>query len=100
MDLSQEGFIAGLADATDDIDVGLVVSNAGTPNPGEFLKLDRQLLQATLRINTMAHLDITHHFGAKLAERRRGGLILIGSMGAVIGVPFLATAGHDQASVE
>src|SRR5271170_8070198 len=41
MDLSQEGFIAGLADATDDIDIGLVVSNAGTGNSGEFLKLDR-----------------------------------------------------------
>ena len=35
MDLSQEGFIAGLAEATDDIDIGLVVSNAGTPNPGD-----------------------------------------------------------------
>jgi short-subunit dehydrogenase len=31
IDLSQEGFIAGLSDATDDIDIGLVVSNAGTP---------------------------------------------------------------------
>src|SRR6267154_641062 len=50
MDLSQEGFIAGLADATHDLDIGLVVSNAGTGNPGEFLKLDRQLLQATLRL--------------------------------------------------
>jgi uncharacterized protein len=99
MDLSQEGFIAGLADATDDIDIGLVVSNAGTPNPGAFLKLDRQLLQATLRLNTMAHLDITHHFGAKLAERRRGGLILIGSMGAEIGVPFLANDGGAKAYV-
>ena len=99
MDLSQEGFIAGLADATDDIDIGLVVSNAGTPNPGEFLKLDRQLLQATLRLNTMAHLDITHHFGAKLAERRRGGLILIGSMGAEIGVPFLANDSGAKACV-
>ena len=29
MDLSQEGFIAGLGDATHDIDIGLVVSNAG-----------------------------------------------------------------------
>src|ERR1700726_4955037 len=75
MDLSQEVFIAGLADAPDDIEIGLVVSNAGTPNPGEFVKLDRQVLQATLRLNTMAHLDITHHFGAKLAERRRGGII-------------------------
>src|SRR5438270_5443867 len=62
IDLSQEGFIAGLADATHDIDIGLVVSNAGTANPGEFLKLDRQLHRTTLRISTMAHLDITHHF--------------------------------------
>src|SRR5947208_14218035 len=99
MDLSQEGFIAGLADATHDIDIGLVVSNAGTANPGEFLKLDRQLLQATLRLNTMAHLDITHHFGAKLAQRRRGGLILVGSMGAEIGVPFLANDGGAKAYI-
>src|SRR2546428_9358355 len=99
MDLSQEGFIAGLADATDDIDIGLVVSNAGTPNPGEFLKLDRQLLQTTLRLNTMAHLDITHHFGRKLAERRRGGLILVGAMGAENGIPCMANDGGAKAYV-
>src|SRR5258708_36949754 len=78
MDVSQEGFIAGLADATRDIYIGLLVSNAGTANPAELLKLDAQLLQATLRLNTMAHLDISHHFGATLAKRRRGGLILVG----------------------
>jgi short-subunit dehydrogenase len=99
MDLSQEGFIAGLADATHDIDIGLVVSNAGTGNSGEFLKLDRQLLQKTLRLNTMAHLDITHHFGAKLAERRRGGIILVGAMGAENGVPYMANDGAAKAYV-
>ncbi len=63
MDLSQEGFIPKLAEHTKDLDIGLVVSNAGTANPGEFLKLDRQLLEETLRLNTMAHLDIAHHSG-------------------------------------
>jgi len=87
MDLSQEGFIAKLAEHTKDLDIGLVVSNAGTANPGEFLKLDRQLLEETLRLNTMSHLDIAHHFGRKLAERRRGGLILVGAMGAENGIP-------------
>src|ERR1700746_2974307 len=99
MDLSQEGFIAGLAEATHDIDIGLVVSNAGTGNSGEFLKLDRQLLQATLRLNTMAHLDLTHHFGATLAERRRGGIILVGAMGAENGVPCMANDGAAKAYV-
>ena len=99
LDLSREDFIGRLASATDDLDIGLVVSNAGTANPGEFLKLDRQLLQATLRLNTMAHLDITHHFGAKLAKRRRGGLILVGAMGAENGIPCIANDGGTKAYV-
>jgi NAD(P)-dependent dehydrogenase (short-subunit alcohol dehydrogenase family) len=45
LDVSREDFIGQLASATDDLDIGLVVSNAGTGNPGQFLKLDRQLLQ-------------------------------------------------------
>src|SRR5882672_3077879 len=99
MDLSQEGFIAGLADATHDIDIGLVVSNAGTGNSGEFLKLDRQLLEETLRLNTMSHLNIAHYFGRKLAERGRGGLILVGAMGAENGVPCMANDGGAKAYV-
>jgi short-subunit dehydrogenase len=99
MDLSQESFIDALAENTNDLDIGLVVSNAGTGNPGDFLKLDRRLLEATLRLNTMAHLDIAHHFGRKLAERRRGGLILVGAMGAEIGVPFMANDGGGKAYV-
>src|SRR6266705_275125 len=99
LDVSQEDFIEQLASATDDLDIGLVVSNAGTGNPGEFLKLDRQLHRTTLRISTMAHLDITHHFGAKLAKRRRGGLILVGAMGAEGGVPRMANDGAAKAYV-
>src|SRR5467141_5353246 len=99
MDLSQEGFLERLTRDTNDLDIGLVVSNAGTGNPGEFLKLDRQLLQATLRLSTMAHLDVTHYFGAKLAKRRRGGLILAGAMGAENGVPCMANDGAAKAYV-
>src|SRR6266478_7210976 len=99
LDVSREDFIGQLASATDDLDIGLVVSNAGTGNPGDFLKLDRQLHQATLRVGTMAHLDITHHFGAKLVKRARGGLILAGAMGAENGVPCMANDGAAKAYV-
>jgi short-subunit dehydrogenase len=99
LDVSQEDFIRQLASATDDLDIGLVVSNAGTGNPGEFLKLDRQLLEDTLRLNTMSHLDIAHYFGGKLAERRRGGLILVGAMGAENGIPCMANDGAAKAYV-
>ena len=99
MDLSQEGFIERLDGATHDLDIGLVVSNAGTGNPGAFLKHDRQLLRETLRLNTMSHLDIAHHFGAKLTERHRGGIVLVGAMGAENGIPCLANDGGAKAYV-
>lgn len=37
IDLSEEGFIEKLRDAVNDLDIGLVISNAGTGNPGSFL---------------------------------------------------------------
>src|SRR5258708_11414406 len=50
LDVSLEDFIGPLASATDDLDIGLVVSNAGTGNPGEVLKPDQQFPPTTLRI--------------------------------------------------
>src|SRR5260370_34643408 len=74
-ELSQEGVLDKLAEATNDLDIGLVVSNAGTGNPGEFLKLERGELESFLRLNTLAHLDIRHHFGRRLVDLRPGGLV-------------------------
>src|SRR5882762_7132599 len=99
LDLSEPDFLPALVDATRDLDIGLVVSNAGTGNPGEFLKHDRQLLRETLQLGAMAHLDIAHHFGQKLAKGRRGGLILAGAMGAEGGVPLMANDGAAKAYV-
>jgi short-subunit dehydrogenase len=47
----------------------------------------------------MSHLDIAHYFGRKLAERRRGGLILVGAMGAENGIPCIANDGGAKAYV-
>jgi hypothetical protein len=98
-DLSREGFLENLAQATDDLDIGLVVSNAGTGNPGEFLKIDRKELERLLRLNTLAHLDIAHHFGQKLALRGCGGLLFVGAMGAGNGLPYMANDGAAKAYV-
>ena len=52
-DLSEEGFIKKLASITDDLDIGLAVSNAGTGNPGKFLTRDRDEMAALLRLNAL-----------------------------------------------
>src|SRR5216683_8059837 len=53
----------------------------------------------TSPFNTVSHLDIAHYFGRKLAERKRGGLILVGAMGAENGVPHMANDGAAKAYV-
>src|SRR5258706_53596 len=88
--VSREDFIGRLASATNDLDIGLVVSDAGTGNPGEFLKLDRQLLEESLRLNTMSHLDIAYYFGGKLASRRPGGVSPVAAIAARKRVSCLA----------
>jgi uncharacterized protein len=95
LDLSQEGFLEKLTAATHDLDIGLVVSNAGTANPGLFLSSDPNMMHQTVRLSVLAHLDLAHHFGAKLVARRRGGIILLSGMGASQGVPYMA---HDSAT--
>jgi short-subunit dehydrogenase len=99
-DLSVEGFISGIASATAGLDVGLVISNAGTANPGEFLKLERGELIRLLKLNSLAHMEIAHHFGAGLVERRRGGIVLCGAMGAMQGVPFMANESGAKSYVQ
>src|SRR5579872_1081170 len=79
LDLAGEDFIGKMEEATHDLDIGLVVFNAGTTLTGDFLTMDHGALQQSLRLNVKAHLDVTHHFGQRLAQRGRGGLLLVAS---------------------
>src|ERR1700731_1643712 len=99
LDLSEPDFLPVLADATRDLDVGLVVSNAGTGSPGRFLDKSREELMQLLRLNTAAHLDIARHFGERLVRRGSGGLMFVGAMGADNGIPFMANEAGAKAYV-
>jgi short-subunit dehydrogenase len=90
VDLAEPGFLHTLIDATGDLDLGLVVSNAGDLNLGEFLATPHAALLAELRVNTEAHLSFTHHFGQVLARRGAGGILLVSSVAGIQGVPYIA----------
>ena len=91
IDLSNPDFpMNTLIDATNDLDLGLVISNAGDMNLGEFLTTPREALLAELRVKTEAHLSLSHHFGQSLARRGRGGILLVSSLAGLQGVPYIA----------
>jgi uncharacterized protein len=99
VDLSDLGMLTPIAEATNDIDVGLLVSNAGAALPGPFLDSSLQAQRAMLRLNTAAHLGLSHHFGERLARRGRGGIVLVSALGAVHGVPYMANTAATKAYV-
>ena len=99
VDLSDPGMLTPIAQATNDIDVGLLVSNAGAALPGAFLDSDLQAQRAILRLNTAAHLGLAHHFGERLARRGRGGILLVSALGAVHGVPYMAHTAATKAYI-
>jgi short-subunit dehydrogenase len=99
LDLSDENFIGTIKEATQDLDIGLVVSNAGTGNPGSFIKKNRDDLLIDVRLSVTAHLELCHHFAPVLVKRGHGGILLVGAMGASHGVPYMANSGAAKAYV-
>lgn len=100
VDLSEPDFFPKIDAITHDLDIGLLISNAGTANLGEFLYQNPDDLHQIVRLNVTSHLTLTHHFGKRLAKRGRGGVILVSAMGVAEGVPYAANDSGTKAYVK
>jgi uncharacterized protein len=67
--------------------------------PGPFISLPHDRLREIVHLNVFAHLDLAHHFGKQLAERGRGGLVLVSASAAAGGLPFMANDSATKAYV-
>ncbi len=89
VDLSTEGFLQQVSDQTADLDVGLLISNAGGDAMGALLRVELPDLKQMLHLNTTSHLELVHHFGRRFEQRGQGGILLVSSTAALQGTPFL-----------
>jgi short-subunit dehydrogenase len=99
LDLGRDGILGPVRRATDDLDIGLVVSNAGAGNPGPFISLPHERLREVVQLNVITHLDLAHHFGQRLAERGHGGIVLVSAVAAAGGLPYMANDSATKAYV-
>jgi short-subunit dehydrogenase len=100
VDLAAPGGPAALHAATADLDVGIVILNAGFGSGGAFLDAAPDAHAAMVDLNCRALVASSAAFGKRLADRRRGALVLVGSIVAFQGVPFSATYGATKAFVQ
>jgi short-subunit dehydrogenase len=101
LDLSVDPAEQVLFEATQDLDVGLLVYNAGGDDHGdvEFLDVAPDAWSALVRRNCLVPMLAAHHYGAHMVERGRGGVLLVSSGAAWAGgarlVPYGATKAFD-----
>lgn len=98
-DLSQPNAVEQMIQSTRDLEIGLVISNAGTGNPGEFIQKSMDELLTMINTSVLSHAKLTHHFSQVFANRRRGGIILVSAMGAKNGLPFMANDAGTRAYI-
>lgn len=99
-DLADEDAVEKLTKTTRHLDIGVLISNAGTGRPGRFLSCDLRDLMYVVRLNALSHLSLTHYFGRKMADRGKGGVLLTGAMGAIDGLPFMANESGTKSMVQ
>ena len=99
-DLADPAAVARVEELTAHLDIGLVVLAAGFGTTGTILETALTDELALIAVNITAVTQLAHTFAARLAARRRGGLILFGSIVGWQGVPGQANYSASKAYVQ
>ena len=96
-DLSDAASIEALKAETQPYEIGLFIPNAGLENHGDFVHSDLDRENRVVQLNVMAPMQLAHHFGRKMADRGRGGIIFVSSTLGYNGVPYFSNYAATKA---
>ena len=86
VDLLDAEAISRIRAETADLEVGLLIYNAGANTCREqFLDADLEAITRVIDLNVTRMLELVQHFGRSMRERGRGGIILVGSIAGSYG---------------
>ena len=101
LDLTSPDLLERVRAITDDVAVGLLVYVAGAnQSMRRFFDAPLELALRVVRLNPVGQVTLTHHFGKKMAERGRGGIVLIGSLAGYAGATPLVAYCASKAFTE
>ncbi len=90
-DLTDPDVGARVADATDGLDVGLLIYNAGAADrTTTFLENEVEYSLKQIKLDCIGPVALAHHFGHAMRDRGRGGIVLVASLACLAGSATLA----------
>ena len=89
-DLIKDDFHHTILDATNDLDIGLLVNNAGMNCEGHFYRGSLERNVQMLQLNTRAPFILAYEFGKRFISKGKGGIIFTSSISAFSAHPFLS----------
>lgn len=97
--LPSEAQYAELARKTTHLDVAVLVNNVGRSHamPVEFAASDVEEMEGIVGVNVLATLRVTRIFAPRLAARRGGLILNLGSFSGQLATPLLATYAGSKA---
>lgn len=97
VDLTASDYLQTIEAETKDIEIGLLINNAGSGVPGAFLKQARNDFARVVQLNVTTPMQLAHVFGQKMSQRERGGIIFVSSTSAFSGTPYMANYAGTKA---
>ena len=98
IDLAQPEAATAVAEATADLEIGLLVYCAGAdPNYQPFLANPIDAAEALVRRNCMVPMQLCHHLAPAMVERGSGGIVIFGSGAGLAGGPNMVAYGASKA---
>jgi short-subunit dehydrogenase len=98
-DLSDKNDTKNIITIVDDLEIGLLVNNAGILNTGNFLDSNLEAEIQLLNTNCQSFLILTHGLGNKMKSRDKGAIIFLASVLSVTAVSrwgtYSASKGFD-----
>lgn len=99
-DLSESTGIDQITRATENLNLGLLINNAGFGTSGLLIDASIHAEISMLRVNCEAVLALTHYFSQRFKQQQRGGIIFLSSLVAFQGVPYAANYAATKAYVQ
>ena len=81
------------------IQIGLLVNNAGFGKANHFEKIDRAYQQSMIRVMCSSYTDLTFKFLPSMLKKKSGGIIFLSSSAALSALPFFSVYGAAKAFV-